>query len=158
MSTVNVNDNRRGWERLLNQVEGMDGAYVKVGVLEDAGGGERADGDLTLPEIAALHEYGDPDSGLPERSFIRKTFIDQALKVQAFTGRLVRQVAADKLDAARALDLLGAMAAGEIKLTITRGRVGGPPLAEATIKRKGSSKPLIDTGTLVNYITWEVVA
>ena len=32
-----------------------------------------------------------------------------------------------------------------------------PPLAESTIRRKGSSNPLIDTGQLRSSITWQVV-
>jgi hypothetical protein len=32
-----------------------------------------------------------------------------------------------------------------------------PPNAESTIKAKGSSNPLIDTGQMINSIRWEYV-
>ena len=44
----------------------------------------------------------------------------------------------------------------EAKLNITRGRPEWPPLKPETIKRKGSSKALIDTGTLRASITHKV--
>lgn len=149
----------RRWADFLGTLHEMNGAHVKAGALADKGGGEQPEGsDLTIAEIGALHEYGDPESGLPERSYVRKTFIDKAPQLATFTTKLTRSVLAGKMDVARALDLLGAWAAGAIKATITSGNVGGPPLSEATIKAKGSSKKLIDTGQLVNSITWEVVA
>ena len=49
----------------------------------------------------------------------------------------------------------------EIKLGIRSQAPGGKPfakLAESTIRRKGSSKALIDTGFLVNAITQKIVA
>jgi len=45
---------------------------------------------------------------------------------------------------------------GKIKETITEGRGEWPPLKPATIKRKGSSKPLIDTGKLRASITHKI--
>jgi phage gpG-like protein len=45
---------------------------------------------------------------------------------------------------------------GEIKKTITAGRSEWKPLKPATIRRKGSSKPLIDTGKLRASITHRV--
>lgn len=50
----------------------------------------------------------------------------------------------------------GAFLEGAIKETITKGRSEWPPLKPETIKRKGSSKPLIDTGKLRASITHKV--
>jgi len=54
------------------------------------------------------------------------------------------------------LRLAGVFLEGKIKETIQRGRSEWPPLKPATIKRKKSSKPLIDTGKLLNSITSKV--
>jgi len=54
------------------------------------------------------------------------------------------------------LRIVGAFLEGQIKQTITRGRAEWPPLSPETIKRKGSSKPLIDTGKLRNSVTHKV--
>lgn len=56
----------------------------------------------------------------------------------------------------RALATAGAFLEGEIKQTIQRGRPEWAPLKPATVRRKRSSKPLIDTGKLLNSITHQV--
>ena len=52
------------------------------------------------------------------------------------------------------LNTLGAKAAADVKNTIRQGIP--PPNSPETIRRKGSSRPLIDTGQLINAITWIV--
>lgn len=56
----------------------------------------------------------------------------------------------------RILRLAGAFLEGRVKETIQRGRPDWPPLKPSTVKRKGSDKPLIDTGKLLNSITHKV--
>jgi hypothetical protein len=147
------------WDRLMRNVRDQAKAHVRVGVLADQGGSERhSDGDLTISEIAAIHEYGDPNSEMPERSYIRKTLHDKRADIARLIAKLEKLVLKDKLSVARALDLLGAEVAGHIKRTIVEERVGGPDITEATKAAKGSSKKLIDTGVLVGAITHEVVA
>lgn len=147
----------RALQALKKRLAQFNAAKVEVGILAAHGGALKPPGgDLTLAEIGLLHEYGDPASGLPERSFIRKTALDQAKKIADFEAKLMTLVIDGKLTPMRGLALLGAMMAAEVKKTITGGRVGGPPLAPSTIAAKGSSKPLIDTGTLVGAINFEV--
>ena len=55
----------------------------------------------------------------------------------------------------RALGLLGARMSADMKMTI-KNRIP-PPLQPETIRRKGSDVPLIDTGQLINSITWAVL-
>lgn len=50
----------------------------------------------------------------------------------------------------------GAFLEGKIKEKITHSDPSWPPLKPETVKRKGSSKPLIDTGRLRNSITHKV--
>ena len=54
------------------------------------------------------------------------------------------------------LRVAGAFLEGRIKEKITEGDPDWPPLRPETIKRKGSSKPLIDTGKLRASITHKV--
>lgn len=56
----------------------------------------------------------------------------------------------------RILKLAGAFLEGKIKELFTKTPSEWPPLKPETIKRKGSSKPLIDTGRLRNSITHKV--
>ena len=56
----------------------------------------------------------------------------------------------------RILRLAGAFLEGKVKEIIQRGRPDWPPLKPSTIRCKGSDKPLIDTGKLLNSITHKV--
>lgn len=132
-------------------------AHVKIGVLESKGGGGSPDGSsVSLAELAAIHEFGAPKAGIPARSFLRKTFTDEEGReaLSRFLTRTGRQLIADKLDVKTALDQLGAWAVAQIKKRIKEHIP--PPNKPATIKAKGSSTPLVDTGQLINAITWEV--
>lgn len=120
--------------------------YVKVGVI----------GDEELATIAAVHEYGSPQNNIPERSFIRRTFSEKEAAHRAFLARVVTQILRGTLTVDRGLGMIGAWGAAEVKKTITAGPHIPPPLSPRTIARKGSDRPLVDTGQLVGAITWEV--
>ncbi|WP_252715295.1 hypothetical protein [Acinetobacter junii] len=51
--------------------------------------------------------------------------------------------------------ILGMQAAADVQMYMVNGKFA--PLKAKTIKRKGSSKPLIDTGQLRQSITYKVV-
>lgn len=156
MARGNLDD--RKWRDLLKNVASMEKDYVRVGVLGDQGGGNAPDGgDLTLVEIAHLHEYGDPEHGVAERSFLRRTLLEKAPQIGAMQKKLTGLVVTGRLTRARALDMLGGFVAGEVKKLIASGQIT-PPNAPATIAAKGSSKPLIDDGILINHIVHEVSA
>lgn len=140
----------RGLKKIMETVRVLStGPYVKVGVI----------GDGANAMIATIHEYGAPEAGIPERSFIRRTFansevIEQKRKMAA---QMMKRILAGKMEVGQALGLLGAYGANAVKRTIDEGTGVPPPLKAATIARKGSSRPLVDTGQMRNAITWQVV-
>jgi hypothetical protein len=160
MSKSDVIVNRKLWDELLARAHKLDRAHVKVGVLERSGAGEmhNTSGEsLRLVEIAAVHEFGSSDGRIPERSFIRSTFLIRRVNALAtMQANLARLIVTKGLDPMKALAKLGAWGAAEVKNTITEIDIP-PPLADSTIMRKGSSKPLVDTGLLKNSISYEVV-
>ncbi len=151
---------RRLWDELLARAHKLEHAFVKVGVLASKGGTDtHADGEMTLIEIAATHEFGSEAAGIPERSFIRSTFERRVAKELAdFQAKLAKAIVTKGLDPMRALAMLGAWGAAEVKKTITESDLE-PPLKPATIaaREHGGTKPLLDTGQLKNSITYEVV-
>lgn len=127
---------------------------VKVGVLSNAGNHDH----ISMVELAAVHEFGSPQNHIPERSFIRATFNEKRSELERFVGAIVKRMFADKnMTPLIALNILGAWMAAQIQNKITQGPHIPPPLKPATVAAKGSSRPLVDTGRLVQSITHEVV-
>lgn len=150
-----VSDIDRGWNALRTRLEGLaapGGAFVTVGVQGDEGGAQHAGSDLSVAELAAVHEYG--TSTIPERSFLRAGLLEGEARLRRVEVALGRAVVLGLMPEQRALALLGEEAVGLIKSRISDGIP--PPNAPATIARKGSSTPLIDTGQLLGAITYAV--
>lgn len=139
---------------------------ITAGIFEERAGaakkkstGQKKASGLTLGEIANIHEFGallrnklgEEIGKIPARSFIRAWFDANTERIQAkFVERLSKEGPANW---ARALNQVALWIEAELKRNVRRG--GTPPfepLAEETKRRKKSSKPLIDTGQLVNAI------
>lgn len=157
--TATITDTDHGLAALgqrLAEAAGFKG--VLVGILADEpheGRGES--GPASLVEIAAINEFGAPGAGIPSRPFIRGTIDANAAEIQRLQAAVARAVIAGRITPEQALQQIGARVAGMIKAAIARG--GEPPFApnaESTILAKGSSKPLVDTGTLRSAVSFEV--
>jgi hypothetical protein len=145
------------FEELRTKLRGAKDTRVRVGVLESKGGSTGVEGaEISLAELAAIHEYGAPGAGIPARSFLRETFQGSGGReaLVNFLAKLAKGVISERVEVEKALDMLGAWAVAAIKNRI-KAHID-PPNAPATIAAKGSSTPLVDTGQLINSITWEV--
>lgn len=155
MSSVKVTDH--GASELRERLAAMAKTRVKVGIIDDQPkrSGESKRGEaLTLLQVAAVHEFGAPDAGIPQRSFIRATIDVRAAEIAADQEKIAAGVLAGKITPAQGMEMLGARVQGMIQTRIAEGI--GPPLKPATIKRKKSSKPLIDTGQLRSSVSYRV--
>lgn len=155
-TTVKVSDKDKGWKALQDRAIRLSrsGAFTRVGVQGSEASGAHMGSGQTVAEIATVHEFGAvTDSGvvIPQRSFIRAAIDENAPRLQRTATLLGRGVLLGKFQRGQALELLGHQAVGIMKLRIARGLT--PPNSPATIARKGSSKPLIDSGQLRGSIT-----
>jgi phage gpG-like protein len=146
------------WERLRAKIRDIGKHHAKVGIV-DAGATE-ADG-TRIVDIAAIHEYGAPSAGIPERSFIRFTLEQRKGDLLNMSERLARMLLADKLDVEKALKILGAFTAEAIKTSIRRRLIKqdlAPSTRLAKLRKYGDENPtaLVDTGRLINSITFAV--
>jgi phage gpG-like protein len=107
----------------------------------------------SLAVIAAVHEFGAPSVGIPERPFLRNTIkanqenyirLNRINAVKAMRGQMNPRTA---------LMQLGMMAQGDVQKFMANNSYTLKPL---TIKRKGSSRALIDNGQLRLSITFEI--
>lgn len=153
-----VEDKDLGLNRIIRTLnKDLDGVVVKVGVqakdkaVRRGKGGSIRNTDQPLAVIAAIHEFGLGD--MPQRSFLRSAY-DENLPVIDKMIQRVANGAVFGLGTNAALNQLGNVVQGMVQRKI----VDGPfvPNSPATIKRKKSSKPLIDTGHLRQSIRYVI--
>lgn len=90
---------------------------------------------------------------IPERSFIRTGHDKNIDRIIMQTERAIGQVVAGNMSVDDMLDLYGQQMATAIKLYMRNLKT--PPNHPYTVEQKGSSNPLIDTGNLLESITWK---
>jgi hypothetical protein len=154
---VKVGERDRGFVDLMKQLKkASKGMSVKVGVLDNGKGAEVREGGLTNTEVMALNEFGSEGGLIPERAPIRRTIdAQQSTYMADFLPRLARAAFERRITFTQAMGLFGERVSADIKNTITQGRQLEPN-KQSTIDKKGSDRPLVDTGRLVQSITYEV--
>ena len=145
-------DGKGGVEGLRKRLLDLGLASVKVGVPGDAKESETSE---SLAMIARVHEFGNPARGIPERSFLRGSILFNRKKYVNAAKVLSKRALDGRATADQVYGTLGQLASGDVKEYIRNADF--PALKPATIRRKGSSKPLIDTGQLRQSITYIVV-
>lgn len=136
-----------GFDNIIRQALKLDGKGVKVGIRRGKGSHDGTD----MLDIAVYNHFG--TSTIPARPFISDCVEKNAGQIQEAQKRLVYRVYQGGLSADGALAQLGAWYVNVQKGHILHG--GWTPNAPATVKRKGSNRPLVDTGQLVNTVDWE---
>lgn len=157
VKVVVTQKNDSDFERMLKENAKLKNKpYVEVGVLggeHHPEGGEGA--EMSNIALARIHEYG--TDKIPERSFIRSTVFEQKQAIIELITQLKTDIYKGRMTVDKALDGIGSQVESLIKGKITDGDPAWDPLSEETIKRKGSAKPLIDTGQLLHSITYKKV-
>lgn len=121
------------------------GESVRVGFLENA---TYPDG-RPVAMVAAANEFGKP--GQPPRHFFRDVI---AVGREEWGDKLANLLQITNYDSEKALNLLGEGIKGELQSAIRH--FDDPPLKQSTIDRKGFTKPLIETGHMLNSVDYEV--
>lgn len=123
------------------------GGTLRVGFLE---GATYPDG-TPVAMVAAINEFGAPSRGQPPRPFMR---IAVAAGEKHWGRDLGKVLKVTGYDADASLALMGERIKSEIQQSIVDFQ--SPALAESTAKAKGSDKPLIDTGHMLNSVDYDV--
>lgn len=150
---VKISDKDNGAKALARNLKALSGSHVRVGIQGKEASAQHAGSPSSVAAIATYQEFG--TSTIPERSFIRATVDEKHAEIQLLIKRLAKLVAEGKLTEDDALKLLGQKVQADI-INRIRDNIP-PPLKEETIQRKGSSVALIDTGQMVQAITYRVV-
>ena len=133
--------------RFLGQIEQLKKLQVQVGF--QAGAAADEDG-VDIANIAMWNELGTSRS--PARPFMRKSVDENKDKIKAMCARQLKRLA-QGASAEDILEKIGVFQKGLIQRKIVDGTF--EPNAPSTIRKKGSSRPLIDTGRMrqsVNFV------
>ena len=140
-------------KQVMKRAEQLNRMQLVVGIPNDENSRENSDG-ITNAELGVIHEFGVPERGIPERSFMRSTASEENENLGRLGNAQITECLEGKTSAHDVLATIGTYLQGKIVDKITDGEF--EPNNENTVKHKGSSKPLIDTGQLRASITYEV--
>lgn len=126
-------------------------ARVLAGVPKGAGNYE--DG-VTLATIAAVNNFGSADGKIPARPTLQPAIEKGAPQYQRLAEVMIPKVLSGEMTMLMLLEQMGQLAEGHIKQEITD--MDSPPNAAATIAKKGSDNPLIDTGAFRQSIRYVI--
>lgn len=157
----------KGLKRMTKTAEDLQGRKVNVGYIQ---GGEMA-------WLAAIHEYGcviqvtpkmraylhrqglhlkksTTQIVIPERSFLRAGFDENHKAVLKKTDPLLADVLGGTMSADQFCEIVGLLLKSKVQDYARDLR--NPANHPFTVKQKGSSNPLIDSGDMINALSYEV--
>jgi len=140
MKQLNLDKIKIALERVPEEFEGM---VAQIGF---PSGANYEDG-TSVAYVAAIQEFGAPAVGIPARPFMQPTVKEKKDTWVKTIEKSLPKVVLGKMSAFDVLDLVGIQAAADIQTKISS--IYSPPNAPATIRAKGSTKPLIDTGLML---------
>jgi hypothetical protein len=131
---------------------------VKVGFFPDA----KYDDGTQVAYIATIQEYGYIGGGIPARPFFEPSLAKGAENYKAGFVAAFRRTAKGTQTIAQGLEQIGALAKGDIQDGIKA--VMSPALKPSTIAARArrhsgglaSTKPLVDTGKMIQSVTYAV--
>lgn len=134
-------------KKFQKMLKDMAGLEVRIGFQH---GKAAEDNGADICDVAAWNELG--AANMPARPFLRKSVDENTARINDFLqskkGDLVKGTSAEQI-----LKEIGIFQKDLIQEKITEGSFA--PNAESTVRKKGSGKPLIDTGKMrqsVDYV------
>lgn len=150
-----------GWIDIKSELRKAKNSYTKVGLPERKDPLPADDGSMPITQmselvkVGAIQEFGAPNRNIPERSFMRAGF-DKSRKLLMDTStKLYDKILNGTMTTEIAIKILGLFHIDQIKAFINL--LKHPANAPSTIRQKGSSNPLVNTGQMRNSIQHEVI-
>lgn len=140
---VNADKARKTIDRIAKNLNGAD--LVKAGLPKDSN--PYPDGTSVI-DVGVAHEFGRPDQGIPERSFLRSTLAENRREILKDMGTVGARIALGQITPERALGQMGLKLQTMVRDTIANG------IDPALTSREGT--PLWLSGHLIDSITYKV--
>lgn len=142
----------RGGNKFTRAVEDIkrrltDAKTVQVGFFENA----TYPSGVSVAMVAAIQNYGAPKRGIPPRPFFGDVVY---AKSKTWPAAIAKNLRATNYDAYKTLERVGEGVQGQIQQSIRD--FSGVPLKPATVRAKGFDKQLIDTGHMLDSVTFHV--
>nr|WP_304188448.1 hypothetical protein [Hafnia alvei] len=145
--SVKITDKKEVWRRIRVGLNELEPVEVVAGIQK----GEVNDGVL-VARYATWNEFG--TRTIPSRPFMRNAFDKNVETLVRFFYQGRRGIVDGKINQDQLMNSVGVKMVQLIKESILN--ESWAPNAEYTIDRKKSSKPLVDTGTMLNSITYAI--
>ena len=143
-----ITDKDKGWKKIKRELKKVHNSSVVIGYVR----GKSSHKNILK---ATVNEYGSPRKKIPSRPFTRYTFSKFMGKVANFHGKLYGQILDGKETTYKALQKIGLFYRGLLQVSIRTGPwVKNAP---STLRRKSSTKPLIDTGDMLADVQFKVI-
>lgn len=162
----NFTDKDKGWNKMITTFKVNSGETAGfVGYLRSSGeykkkqtgkGSKTSQDEITMAQLAAVHERGSSDGTILQRSFMGSAIDENSKDLKRLVKKMADAVVMGKLSKKQGIGLV-CQKLKDLFIAKINSNVQ-PALKKATEKRKGSSHTLIDTGQLKNSIDWEVKA
>lgn len=163
---IKITDKDLGLKKFLADMNKLKRKpHVKFGILSSQGKSKKKNSSkskkskLTVLDVAVYNEFGTERFGterIPPRPFIRTTFDENKEKYFNRLKTYTAQNLGPGFNPNPILEIVGIEATSDVKNIISKTHSSWAPNAPATIKRKKSAKPLIDTGQLLGSINHQV--
>ena len=152
-------DYRKDYDEKIDHIEKLANSYVTIGFQEgtvtktQVKGNRKKEGGKSMAQIAAENEYG--IGNIPARPFMRTSFDENRDRISAFIANEYNKIIDDESTISKSLNKIGLFGVDLIQVKIRA--IKTPPNSPRTIALKGSSKPLIDFGQMVQSVRHKVV-
>lgn len=159
MANSSFKDINAAFNKKVASIEQMANSYVLVGFQEGTltksatKGKEKKIGGQSMAQIAAENEFG--TSLIPARPFLRPSIDENRERINRIIASEYTKIIDGTSTVKRSLNLLGLYGVDLVQQKIRS--IHFPPNSPSTILRKGSSKPLIDFGQMIQSVRHKVV-
>lgn len=154
--TVRITKTKDHVAALTAALQALTKQDVMIGVPQEQTVRKEGDG-VTNAELAYLHTNGSPLQNIPARPFLVPSFKANMAALMASQKRVFKAaVEGDKSEVNANMQKTGLIGQNAAKGWFTDPRNEWAPNTPYTIARKGSDRPLIDTGALRNSIVYVI--
>jgi hypothetical protein len=152
-SPVTVSKSGPGALQVIRDLNRIKQSEVLVGIPAEKT--QRAGEPINNAALMFVHTHGSPLRNIPPRPVLEPAIEKNSELITPHLAESAKAVMDGRPDAAeRELQRAGTIASNAVKRYFTEGNLA--PNAPSTIARKGSDRPLIDTGALRRAVTFVV--